>query len=265
MRDPPTLHPSTREKNASPFPLPPSPRPAPARQHPHRCRRAPVPSSRHRLPIRRLARRRRAPVPSSRRRFPIRRPARHHSSHHAPLHLWLEWLNSLAILVTVALRELCCSVIDGVIVGVIGGGVVLSGNGVSMKNYGGNTHRRRLTLAPDWAASSTPISKSPSVSLSNEDRDAQARFKLAKMAELVASTASRPKVVHAVSRLQLAARNELGTSSGSRFSDDCEEDDHLDLESASKPWSGPLPAPQRSPPRTIGGVIKAAIQGKCCT
>lgn len=49
-----------------------------------------------------------------------------------------------------------------------------SGNGVYMRNYGGNGRRRRLTLALGWAASS-PRSRSPNES--KKERDAQARFK----------------------------------------------------------------------------------------
>lgn len=72
-----------------------------------------------------------------------------------------------------------------------------------------------LTLAPGWATASTPT-KTPSDALSKEDRDAKVRFKLAQMVELAASTASRPTASHP--RLQLAARTQLETSSGSRFS-----------------------------------------------
>lgn len=129
-----------------------------------------------------------------------------------------------------------------------------------MRRQGGNG-RRRLTLSPAWTSSS-PLSNKTSTSpasVSTQLRDGAARFRLAQMVEVAASSCSKPKRVHAI----LDQVNKFsGSPQGSRFSVLQDLQMEESLESATKAWCGPIPSPRRSPPRTLGSVISSALQGK---
>lgn len=95
------------------------------------------------------------------------------------------------------------------------------------------------------------------------------RLRLRHVAEVAAASALRPKPVHVSVAAVDHQENGIGESSGSRFSVlqalHGEESWPLvssSLECASKPWSGPLPSPRKSPPRTVGEAIYSALQGK---
>jgi hypothetical protein len=134
-----------------------------------------------------------------------------------------------------------------------------------MRSQGGNG-RRRLTLAPSWTTSSKGLAASLSPAKSSSEECERACFRLGRLVEAAAASATRPRAVHG-SSAAFDQVNEYGDSSGSRFSilQDASGDDSghslADLESAVKPWSGPLPSPRRSPPRTLDAMVSSALQG----
>jgi hypothetical protein len=77
------------------------------------------------------------------------------------------------------------------------------------------------------------------------------------MVEVAAASCIKPKRVHASSDQEI----NVGSPQGSPFSVLQELQEEESLESATKPWCGPLPSPRRSPPRTLGSAISSALQG----
>nr|ABF94616.1 hypothetical protein LOC_Os03g11430 [Oryza sativa Japonica Group] len=120
----------------------------------------------------------------------------------------------------------------------------------SERSQGGNG-RRRLTLAPSWTTSSKGLAASLSPAKSSSEECERACFRLGRLVEAAAASATRPRAVH---------------GSSAAFDQDASGDDSghslADLESAVKPWSGPLPSPRRSPPRTLDAMVSSALQGR---